>query len=587
MSASDERRERVAVVISLTELGYPKPSWDDAKAIVRTLNRDAATIIFSQFNLFLSIASMQSFQENDLGIRRWAQERIISNIISVERLRELQQTLSNADLAVRILVHRSFSMAALRLVALYALPEDGNKLQDRKDFDVIGELALIINSLTEPDASELSPCDLAAQMAPSREIENHPDLGRTMVRMEKILRIFLHQRAMQPTESEIARHAEQVFAFVTQGFNFESFRDLSFALLSYYWLLDLPSVLKDQGNTYFNPRRPDHIIRTEILERYLSLISVDVADAPAYWSRGASDDRLLTDFSAFREKPFIKFGDESYLCIDPAFLMEKLAEGTYSWILNGLDAGRVRQFGALWGYLFEDYVDHLLDYAYEGREQQLTKHPYYENPQEEAFDGLVLEGTEMVAIECKSAFLSIDSRYSGKCRPFFDGLNEKFGDAPGAAVFQLLRNLGFIFGPRDNRKIRNLDLGHVRVVYPLVIVQEPMLEFWLTAKLMVDLFVTTARQVAWSSVRVHPVVFITIDEFESLTEHLHRRDFSLSDFLGAKLATDPSHKLSVSQYLYLRCLPEMGLKARPNQLMGKELDEFKAAWLARMKDAYR
>ena len=180
-------------------------------------SRGTATIIFSQFNLFLSVASMQSFQKNDLGIRRWAQEKVISNIISVERLHELKQKLGNADLAERILVHRSFSMAALRLVALYALPEGGNKLEDRRDFDVIGELALIINSVTEPDVSELSPCDLAAQMAPSREIENHPDLGRTLVRMEKILGSFLRQRAMQPTESEIARHVEQVFAFVTGG----------------------------------------------------------------------------------------------------------------------------------------------------------------------------------------------------------------------------------------------------------------------------------------------------------------------------------------------------------------------------------
>jgi hypothetical protein len=37
-----ERGEQIAVAISLTELGYPKPTWDDAKKLAATLNREAA-----------------------------------------------------------------------------------------------------------------------------------------------------------------------------------------------------------------------------------------------------------------------------------------------------------------------------------------------------------------------------------------------------------------------------------------------------------------------------------------------------------------------------------------------------------------
>jgi len=144
----NERGERVAAVISVTELGYPKPTWDDARKIVQTLNRDAALIVLAQFNLFLAIASIQADQDDDLNKRRFAQEKIISNIISAPRLAELQRTLGNADLAERVLVHRSLLMAALRLVAAHALPEGGNKLEARGDFDVLGELALIINAVT-------------------------------------------------------------------------------------------------------------------------------------------------------------------------------------------------------------------------------------------------------------------------------------------------------------------------------------------------------------------------------------------------------------------------------------------------------
>jgi hypothetical protein len=174
---SRERGEQIAVVISLTELGYPKPTWDDAKKLAATLNREAAFIVLAQANLFLAVASIQSYQKSDLMIRRFAQERVIANFISEKRLEEIRQKVGNADLTDRILVHRSLAMAALRLVAMHGQAEGGNRLEKREDYDVLGELALIINSVTEPDAGHLSACDIAAQISPSRELENNPDLG--------------------------------------------------------------------------------------------------------------------------------------------------------------------------------------------------------------------------------------------------------------------------------------------------------------------------------------------------------------------------------------------------------------------------
>jgi hypothetical protein len=60
-----------------------------------------------QFNLFLAVASIQSYQNGDLKIRRFAQEKVISNIISTRRLEEIRQKVGNADLIDRILVHRA------------------------------------------------------------------------------------------------------------------------------------------------------------------------------------------------------------------------------------------------------------------------------------------------------------------------------------------------------------------------------------------------------------------------------------------------------------------------------------------------
>lgn len=590
--SSKERGEQIAAVISLTELGYPKPTWEDAKALVRGLNRDAAFIVLAQFNLFLAVASIQALQNNDLKTRRYAQEKIISNIISAKRLEEIRQKVGNADLVDRILVHRSFVMAALRLVAAEAQTAGGNKLETRDDFDVLGELALIINSVTEPAGDQLTPCDIAAQIAPSREIENHPDLGLTLARHERMLGVHLKNRATKEPGAAIAERAEHVFASTTNGLSFESFRDLTFAMFAFNSGLDLEAVLKDQGVTYLNPKNPKNVIGEEILERFLALQSVEFEKVAAFLASGLPDDRLLSDFTQFRQRPFWKFPDGAHLCVDPAFVMDKLAEGTYWWVMEGLgpetdpESRRRRgDFSSLWGYIFEDYVNEQLRYAHAGREGALREHPYYIKPNEEAFDDVVVEGSDIIVIQCKSAFLPIGARYSGECQPFFDGLDKLFGFQPKAAAEQLLRNIQFTFGVEgEHREIRDVPVDKVRKVYPVAIVQEPLLGFWLAAKLLVEPFVARVQATLWRlDVEVRPVVFMTVEELEGLVEYVRAGDFTLAEFLREKLGTDRDHKMSVGQFLHRVFLPSRKLAGRRNEFLAGVLDEFKSAWMSRIK----
>ena len=220
-----------------------------------------------------------------------------------------------------------------------------------------------------------------------------------------MLGVHLKARAKAEPAADIAKRAEQVFTIATDGFNFESFRDMTFAMFAFYSTLHLESVLKDQGITYLNPQNPANIIKADLLDRFLTLQAVEFENAPAVLAEGASDDRLLSDFTVFRQKPFWRFKDGAYVCVDPAFVMEKLAEGTYWWVLDGLgpedhqeSKERRGQFSALWGYIFEDYVDGQLRYAHTGREDALRLHPYYVKPNEEAFDDVVIDGSDIVVI---------------------------------------------------------------------------------------------------------------------------------------------------------------------------------------------
>jgi hypothetical protein len=272
--------------------------------------------------------------------------------------------------------------------------------------------------------------------------------------------------------------------------------------------------------------------------------------------------------------------------------MDKLAEGTYWWVMDGLgpehhqeSKERRRQFSALWGYIFEDYIDEQLRYAHTRREDALHLHPHYVKPNEEAFDDVVIDGSDIVVIQCKSAFLPVGARYSGKCPPFFDGLNKQFGSDAGAAAEQLFRNIEFTFALEgQHRQIRDVPVETVRKVYALAIVQEPILGFWLAAKLLVEPFVQRVEGTLWKlDVEIRPVVFMTVEELERIVEYVKAGEFTLAEFLREKLGTDRDHKMSVDQFLDRVFRPSRGLKPRRNELVAKDLEQIKTAWLARLE----
>lgn len=197
----------------------------------------------------------------------------------------------------------------------------------------------------------------------------------------------------------------------------------------------------------------------------------------------------------------------------------------------------------------------------------------------------MIDGSDIVVIQCKSAFLPIGARYSGKCQPFFDGLNKQFGSDPGAAAEQLFRNIEFTFGLEgQHRQIRDMPVDKVRKVYPLAIVQEPILGFWLAAKLLVEPFVKRVEGTLWKlDVEIRPIVFMTVEELEGIVEYVKAGDFSLVEFLREKLGSDRDHKMSVDQFLDRVLRSSRRLEPRRNEFVAKELEQVKAAWLARLE----
>jgi hypothetical protein len=184
---------------------------------------------------------------------------------------------------------------------------------------------------------------------------------------------------------------------------------------------------------------------------------------------------LLLDTMPFRRRPIWRVSRQHYLCVDPNFIVEKLAAGFY-WAVNAaLDSDESRyDSSSLWGTLVERYVVEVLRHAVPtttssliAAPTQLVPNPFYLVPREEAFDAVVLEGTHAVVIQVKGLFVRASAKYSGRGRLFYRGIAKNFGNVRGAALEQLSRNIRLSFGIPRLRKttaFSHLHTGDIPMV---------------------------------------------------------------------------------------------------------------------------
>jgi hypothetical protein len=108
-----------------------KPRIEDAIAIAKTLNREAALTVLARFNIDSCLATIGG----NPSIRSDVQSKIISQTISERRRQELAEKLQGSKLHERPLVHRAQLLVAMKLVMAFGKDSGGNKLERRDDLD--------------------------------------------------------------------------------------------------------------------------------------------------------------------------------------------------------------------------------------------------------------------------------------------------------------------------------------------------------------------------------------------------------------------------------------------------------------------
>lgn len=564
--------------IDLQVLGLPKPTLRDVIQIAATINRRSALPLLGQINLLLSTAAITHAMEGDSKARARVQEMLLRDTISQRRLDQIRGSLPPpAPLNEWALFHRRQVLASIKLVALYGQSSGGNKLDSRDGLDALAELALHVNSLNDfgafPQQHSAALCELAAQLAPAVEFDNLPRIDNAFARNRRMLQdlLALHQTP------ELARHLDRLFVVLTGGLSLETYRDLTFGLWAYCQSLSTTSILDFQGRAFFNPHGGTPFISPVLYEQLFRNIALDIDALPTAIGPIRNERELLLDHTIFRRYPVWRHDPEHYLCIDSYLLADKLAAGLY-WSINHAlesDCSVTGDFSSLWGMLVEDHVLDVLDYAVAPTAARLVKNPRYEKKEdEEAFDAMVLDGRHAVVFQVKGLFARANLKYSGRGNAFFKGLTEKFGNVPGAATYQLSRNIRLTFGIPKPRRLRNLVLDDVRCVWPVVVVLDPILDFELSCRVLAQRFERRAAKIIpRADLTTRPVVFMQVEDIEMLAQHVRDRDFTLVECLQQKSAEDPGHGDTFGAFFEQRFKPSRGLAFKKNAAISRIWEE--------------
>ncbi|HLH29751.1 MAG TPA: hypothetical protein VKY31_01020 [Terriglobia bacterium] len=561
---------KLIVAISFYDLGQRKPSSEELVEMAKRFNYEAGAAFLARLNVCLSLAIASS----DENIFAAVHEKLTASVLSRARLQDALSAFGDKLYRTAIVLNRTQILAGIKLLALYAPREGGSTLETEEDRYQVGEFVLAINSFYGPDLGEPNwPLDdVSAQLAASAELNNPELILNGLVRTRCLLGPVLDDY-LQHLKGQVLPPFERIFTLLN-GLNFRDFLDLTLYLhMEHSRMLD--ELMSTDEMAYVDVREPKRYVSGEKLKSWAELMAISLEDAQSSVSGSEADLAFFFDVTMFRRFPLWRSGNYRYFLIDPIFMAERLSSYGFYWtVVNGLVDDHLRsQFQSLWGELVQEYVRQLLAESFSAEADSFLRRPTYSDDGSEVFDCAVLVGDGLIPIEIKGSVLPIADRYAAKAGPFYQGISEKFGSGPGAAVEQLLRNIEHIFSAEHPRECSQIPSGRIRRILPIIIVHEPIFRFGALARTLATEFTAGLKRLV-KKIRpsvepfyIYPFQVLTVEELERLQPYIQERDFDLFDCVRSKAKEDPDYRLGLWEFITTRFLPAKRIKPRANEKM--------------------
>lgn len=535
-------------MVTYSELTGAKVSEDEFKQILSRLERGSTFHLLSTINCFLSLTSYQNSDEDFIFLQRFLSHHLLDK----ELFDLTNEKLSQATPLERPIFHRWQILYLMKRVLLES-SDKGDLVphsdQNQPARETLGRLCLIVNDffMNEQDerALDLIHWDKAedreqaqsiflAQMLPVAELYNPPPLDEALARLDQMLQIFEHRFPLAFGGTTLSDY----FRSLT-GINLESFIEMTLGIHAHYLshdvrqLIENPIDLNLNRKTFFsNLNYSDSEI-----DHFFRLVSGDLNQLTeaARDQNGALDSRY--DLRLFQTYPLFRISGDSFTCIDYGFLLEKVLQGLYHTILNSLPNNERRVFFEKWGKVFEEYVTQVFLSIFPASPfSNFYPHSYFLHKQEmEAFDGMLEYSTDLIAMEYKGGVIKAAAKYSGNPDELLGDIDKKFGTVHAdSGVRQLAQKIERLFTANvsERLQIRDLDLAGMRVVYPVLVVNDSNLGFSLTALRLRSWFDSEIENRNIDpAITIRPLCVLPVGELEEIKTYLLAGDFTLLDFL--------------------------------------------------------
>lgn len=540
------------------------------KKALGKLKLSSTLFALSRINVLLGRQRMMREGATD---GRNLQNILVANYIDDELLRGIERTIvrlrSSHDGPSEFAVFTRQQMLNLLRLCILVGREESLVTVDGKTYGgyELGRCCLMMNDhlLTAKEERAISQGGvnkrtkhISLQLAPILELYNPPDVQRAVVRAETIFSDLLKSPQMQATAKQQLQGFDIAQAFFdATAITLDKYREVVLALLTPILGHTTQELLGKENLTVF--QRAGFIRNSKLqpqeFDNYLSLDCISVREAKNRLSSRKA--KLLPHFNyvLFRSKPLLELENGTILWSDPCFLVEKLGAGIYWTIVNSLKGLDKDTALRAFGYLFEMYVNSILERLPSTNGTFLTC-PKYINS-DSSVDGLICRDNHLILAEYKASFMTIEAKYGGRVKQFESELDRKFAVQKG--LVQLVKHIERLFHEDVSKRYKISELDNItqtskqpiEKITPVLIVQESILRFSGVEDLLNQRFARLLRKRrVVKGLKVAQLAIIDVDTLEEMRPSLLAGDFTLEECLNARAAADPGYKQIWREFMH-------------------------------------
>jgi hypothetical protein len=530
-------KDRTVVYITWEELFGEVPTENEVRQVVKTFNRQSTVVLLAQLSthLFLDRFRSNSAETTDL------QTFLVNNFWDDEVFGRAKNKMGSARLDFRRAFHSLQILTLLKWTIQDALPIGGvDASTDKEGRFMLGRCLLKTSDLLFtgrmkadinrdrkfPSAKKYLRLQLA--MGANTELNNPPPVANSVARNAIIFEEIMKR---VPSPTNIGGQFSQ-----ESGVLLDLYVDCMIGVLSNYLCRTPRDLIANPDLLVIDPKRLfGSSVPLEMIQKFWKMESNSMDELASSLSK-PSELAPHQDLTAFRMKPFLRLSSGNVICVHPAFLQEKLEIGLFWTIVNNLQGEARQNAFEVWGKLFETYVNRLFESAVDPAKERYVACPQFteKKHQHEAFDGILLSGSVCAVIECKGGFLPNNAKYGEDLTQFVSSLEKKFATEPRAGLEQLVRKIAQVFAPfkKDQRELEGIDLSAVRVVIPILIVQDNFVASLFSVPWLAKSFRSLMRkQVLNRRIVLTSLLVLHSEDVENLQTYVKSGRFSLGECL--------------------------------------------------------